>query len=210
MDGGTGIDTIDHTAWNGPYTINMTTGLTNFDGESYTNFENINMGNGPNTVTGTGAANIINGGTNADTIFGGGGTDTINGGDGNDTIDGEGANDTINGGNGNDVIFGGLGQDSLTGGAGADTFKFNSVIGSPNAVTRDTIFNFTWSEGDKIDISGIDANQTIAGDQAFALAQLSFDSTTNIMVADVIGAADFSVSLVGVQAAFSLNLDVIA
>ena len=93
---------------------------------------------------------------------------------------------------------------------GADTFDFNSVIGSPNAVTRDTIFNFTWSEGDKIDISGIDADQTLGGDQAFALAQLSFNSGTGIMVADVIGAADFSVSLVGVQAGFSLSLDVIA
>lgn len=97
----------------------------------------------------------------------------------------------------------------MTGGLGADTFDFNSVIGSPNAVIRDTILNFTWSEGDKIDISGIDADQTVAGDQAFAPAQLSFNSVTSIMVADVIGATDFSVSLVGVQAGFSLSIDVI-
>ncbi|GCA96329.1 calcium-binding protein, partial [Microcystis aeruginosa 11-30S32] len=44
MDGGTGTDTIDHTIFAGNYVFNMATGLTNFGGESFINFENANMG----------------------------------------------------------------------------------------------------------------------------------------------------------------------
>src|SRR6202000_1911287 len=58
MDGGIGgVDLIDHTIFNGNYVFNMATGLTNFAGESYTNFENANMGGGNDTVTGNAANN---------------------------------------------------------------------------------------------------------------------------------------------------------
>ncbi|TRV00306.1 MAG: hypothetical protein EWV73_11585 [Microcystis wesenbergii Mw_QC_B_20070930_S4D] len=50
MDGGAGTDTIDHTAFAGNYVFNMTTGLTNFVGESFINFENANMGAGNDSV----------------------------------------------------------------------------------------------------------------------------------------------------------------
>ena len=40
----------------------MATGLTNFPGESYTNFENATMGGGNDTVTGNASNNVINGG----------------------------------------------------------------------------------------------------------------------------------------------------
>ena len=62
MDGGIGVDLIDHTAFNGNYVFNMATGLTNFAGESYTNFENATMGGGNDTVTGNASNNVINGG----------------------------------------------------------------------------------------------------------------------------------------------------
>ena len=84
MNGGTGIDLIDHTVFNGNYVFNMQTGLTNFAGESYLNFENVNMGGGNDTVTGNASANVINGGAGNDTINGGDGNDTLNGGAGLD------------------------------------------------------------------------------------------------------------------------------
>jgi len=84
MDGGTGTDTIDHTAWGGNYVFNMATGLTDFAGESFINFENANMGAGNDSVTGNASANIINGGAGNDTLEGGLGQDTLTGGTGND------------------------------------------------------------------------------------------------------------------------------
>jgi Ca2+-binding RTX toxin-like protein len=84
MDGGAGIDTIDHTAFAGNYVFNMATGLTNFGGESYINFENANMGAGNDSVTGNASANLINGGAGNDTLEGGLGQDTLTGGTGND------------------------------------------------------------------------------------------------------------------------------
>jgi len=85
MDGGAGIDTIDHRAWNGNYAFNMATGLTNFAGELFTNFENVFMGGGNDTVTGSAASNSIDGGGGNDIITGGGGLDILIGGAGADT-----------------------------------------------------------------------------------------------------------------------------
>ena len=83
MDGGTGVDLIDHTIFSGNYVFNMATGLTNFLGESYINFENATMGAGNDNVTGNASANTINGGAGNDTINGGAGNDIlIGGGDG--------------------------------------------------------------------------------------------------------------------------------
>jgi Ca2+-binding RTX toxin-like protein len=62
----------------------MATGLTDFSGESFINFENANMGAGDNSVTGNASANLINGGAGNDTIEGGLGQDTLTGGTGND------------------------------------------------------------------------------------------------------------------------------
>jgi len=126
MDGGNGIDLIDHRAFNGNYLFDMTAGTTNFGGELYTNFENVLMGNGADTVTGSDAANSINGGGGDDVLSGGSGDDTILGGAGNDTIYGGsniGGGDVLNGGAGNDyfVYVSGEGYDNFYGGGGIDT-----------------------------------------------------------------------------------------
>jgi Ca2+-binding RTX toxin-like protein len=84
----------------------------------------------------------------------------------------------IGGSSGGDVLFGGLGddlingeggRDLLTGGAGTDIFFFDSGdFGSTNnAANADVIFDFSRTEGDLINLSIIDANSTIANDQAF-------------------------------------------
>ncbi|MGR3375002.1 MAG: M10 family metallopeptidase C-terminal domain-containing protein [Pseudooceanicola nanhaiensis] len=109
MDGGAGNDTIDHRAWNGAYEFDMTTGNTDFAGESFVNFENVLMGNGNDSVTGTSGANLIDGGGGNDTINDGQGADTVIGGAGDDLLL---AGDTTFG-NG-DNWDGGIGQDTLS------------------------------------------------------------------------------------------------
>jgi Ca2+-binding RTX toxin-like protein len=78
---------------------------------------------------------------------------------------GGGGHDVLIGGAGADLIVGGGGQDSLTGGAGADTFRYDSVSDSPAGAT-DLIADFSTGL-DKVDLSRIDANALLAGDQAF-------------------------------------------
>ena len=114
-------------------------------------------------------------------INGGGGDDTLtvkdltgtdvqevffNGGDGYDILDasqtyvnvtayGEYGNDYLTGGYGNDYLDGGYDNDTLKGGGGYDTLKGGAgadvfVVGSNEL---DTIADFNFSEGDKIQIS---------------------------------------------------------
>jgi Ca2+-binding RTX toxin-like protein len=91
----------------------------------------------------------------------------IAGGVGNDILEGGAGDDNITGGAGDDILIGGSGSDNLTGGTGADKFVFQSFsdFGGKNA--EDVIYDFSSKEGDKIDLSGVDANTLLAGDQAF-------------------------------------------
>ena len=130
MDGGTAIDLIDHTAFNGNYVFNMATGLTNFAGESYINFENATMGGGNDTVTGNASNNVINGGAGNDTLTGGAGVDTLNGGDGNDIIRSDGDGGTYRGDAGNDTMFSGLGPETMDGGDGVDLIDHTAFNGN--------------------------------------------------------------------------------
>ncbi|WP_419827856.1 glycoside hydrolase family 113 [Sphingomonas sp.] len=90
-------------------------------------------------------------------------------GSGNATLIGNALANLITGGNGNDVLRGGGGADTLTGGLGADKFAFlEGDLGTANGSTQTvTIADFNHAQGDKIDLSGIDANKLAGGDQAF-------------------------------------------
>ncbi|MBZ0129747.1 MAG: M10 family metallopeptidase C-terminal domain-containing protein [Rhodobacteraceae bacterium] len=123
MDGGSGTDTIDHTAVDSDYTFNMATGLTGFIFESFMNFENANMGDGNDNVTGTSGANVIRGGL---------GNDTIDDGAGGDTIFGEGGDDLFLAGDSN---FGD--GDSWDGGTGTDTLSYQNRNWGSSIVTFD-------------------------------------------------------------------------
>jgi len=105
---------------------------------------------------GTAARNEIDGGNGNDTlsglagndeIDGGRGDDLIFGGDGADDLDGELGNDRLFGGAGSDVLNGGAGDDVLTGGAGADVFEFYPGSG------RDVITDFANGQ-DRLEIDG--------------------------------------------------------
>jgi predicted extracellular nuclease len=77
---------------------------------------------------------------------------------------GGGGNDVLTGGSGDDLIVGGRRGDTVTGGAGNDVFRYDSVLDS-NLTEADGIQDFNL--GDLIDLSRIDANTLIDGDQAF-------------------------------------------
>jgi len=130
----------------------------------------------------------------------------------NDQLSGDGSANALFGSSGNDRLIGGIGADQLTGGADADTFIFQSLAESTVADTgRDFILDFSRTEGDKIDVSQIDANTGAAGDQAFTfIGAASFSgvagqlravvTATNTLVSgDVNGdsVADFSILVNG-------------
>jgi Ca2+-binding RTX toxin-like protein len=79
---------------------------------------------------------------------------------GNDTLWGI---ENVTTGSGNDVIVAGTAANVMNGGLGDDTFRFNSV----EATKGDTIVGF--EPGDRIDLSGIDANYAADGNQSFTL-----------------------------------------
>ncbi len=125
---------------------------------------------------------------------------------GNDTLVGTAKNDTLNGG---------LGFDELTGGKGTDKFVFSDIKDAPLSHSKiEVITDFSHSEKDKIDLSAIDANTSIAKDQAFSVpvigsefsgiftkaGQLFFDTTDHILYGNVNAdaTADFSIQLNGV------------
>jgi Ca2+-binding RTX toxin-like protein len=72
--------------------------------------------------------------------------------------------DVLRGGSGDDLLYGGNGSDTLQGGGGADVFRYQSVTES-TAAGQDGIQDFRL--GDLIDLSIIDANINLAGNQAF-------------------------------------------
>ena len=128
----------------------------------------------------------------------------------NNSLFGNAGANSLSGLAGDDLIFGGLGKDKLTGGAGKDIFDFNTSLEIGKGASRDAILDFTHSEGDKIDLSGIDANSSKGGNQAFGfigskafggkVGELSFikgilSGDTN---GDKLADFDLSISVVGV------------
>lgn len=132
--------------------------------------ENLTL-TGSGAISGTGNAlnNILIGNAAGNVLFGGAGADTLNSMAGNDTLRGGAGDDSLIGGDGNDFIYGDTGADRLSGGAGADTFVFADGDSGRTAQTADRILDFSHAQGDVIDLSAIDANTQVAGNQAFTL-----------------------------------------
>jgi len=121
-----------------------------------------------NVIIGDRGANIIDGMSGADTLRGGAGNDFIKGSRGNDVLRGDAGADTLDGGMDNDTLFGGVGLDVLTGGTGSDRFHFTALPDSGRTITlADRITDFSQAELDRIVLSLIDADATMADDQAF-------------------------------------------
>lgn len=111
-------------------------------------------------------------------LYGGGGDDVLGGGGGAEWLTGGSGNDIVRGGSGDDAIIGGRGIDRSFGGEGADQFIYRSVQDARPGEQLDRILDFHPRWGDKIDLSKIDANVGMAGNQAFDFigdAQFSAD-----------------------------------
>jgi Ca2+-binding RTX toxin-like protein len=86
-----------------------------------------------------------------------------------DLINGNSQANVLEGRGGDDFIFGAGGGDTLIGGSGADTFTYTSTSDSLLATgQKDRILDFERGI-DKIDLSAIDANMNLSGDQAFVI-----------------------------------------
>lgn len=105
-------------------------------------------------VIGTVAMDHLTGDFYGDAMRGDAGDDWLRGLEGDDYISGGNGNDWLFGGPGKDILVGGPGDDKLMGGDDADIFLITS-LGDLNEC--DHILDFMHSEGDKIDLSGIDA-----------------------------------------------------
>lgn len=123
-------------------------------------------GTGHDTLEGAIGDDTLYGDSGDDRISGHGGIDKAYGGDGNDALFGGFGNDALSGGAGNDRLDGGSGLDTLTGGSGADTFIFTGPDLYPVAGAN-LITDFV-SGSDRIDLSALDANTSVAGNQTFA------------------------------------------
>ncbi len=137
---------------------------------------------GPPPINGSNGFDLIFGTNGNDVINALGGEDIVFGDKGNDTIFGGSGRDLLNGGSGNDILIGGDGADLLSGGSGQDIFRYTAVGDAPRAtgifaaLNRETILDFNSSNGanhDLIDLSALDANINIAGDQGFAFIESS-------------------------------------
>lgn len=126
-------------------------------------------------VDGMAGNDVLRGNGGNDALFGGAGNDTLLGGIGNDRLIGDAGNDSLRGEAGNDRLYGGDGGDRLIGGAGADVFDFDlatdSDAGGIDVIAAGdgaTAFQGAGvAGGDVIDLSGIDANEYLSGNQAF-------------------------------------------
>lgn len=190
-----------------------------------------------------GGANIdeVFGGSGNDALYGRGGVDLLNGDDGNDRLFGEAGADQVSGGNGNDLLYGGAdndqlfggagvdtlygeggddrlagndGADLLFGGAGADRFVLSMLSDSGTTLAAaDRIRDFSAAQGDRIDLSNIDAIAGGSNDAFSFIGAAAFGSIAGQLRAEVIGGqtlvsgdvngdgiADFLIRMDGVHA----------
>ncbi len=194
VDGGEGLrDILDYIGSLG-VNVNLTLGEGfggDAQGDDFTGFEWVSGSGFADTLTGDGLANAL---------FGAAGNDLLSGAAGNDHLSGDAGNDTLVGGTGVDVLRGGL---------GADIFRFNATAESGALGTpRDRILDFSKAQLDRIDLSAIDANPLLGGDQAFVLATPGISRVGELRI-QVIGGDTFvfgSTDAVSATAEISIRL----
>jgi parallel beta-helix repeat protein len=188
LDGRAGTDTVSYTFATAGVTLALNTSAQQNTGGSGLDtlkyIENVTGSHYADSLTGSTAANVLDGGDGNDTLVGGGGDDTL---------------------------IGGSGTDTLTGGTGADTYTFAALTDMGLGTLRDVIQGFKTTEGDKIDLTGLDANTateahdnfSFIGTQAFsstnAAGQLRFENGILYGSVNSDASAEFEVQLVGVK-----------
>jgi parallel beta-helix repeat protein len=188
LNGGAGIDTLSYANATAGVTVNLSTSAAQVTGGSGTDsirgFENLTGSAFDDLLTGSSADNILLGGA---------------------------GNDSLSGGGGNDILDGGAGTDQLAGGSGADRIVFSRVSDIGLGALRDVVIGFKSSDGDRIDLSRIDANPLTSALDAFTyLGSLPFsevDATGQLRFANGIlygstnadAAPEFEIQLLGVN-----------
>ncbi len=126
-------------------------------------------GFGNDTLSGDAGNDWIYGDEGDDLLDGGRGSDQLYGGLGNDILIGGGERDKLYGGDGDDILIGGRHRDVLEGGAGADAFVFLKKSDSKaKKGAFDVIRDFSQSDGDTIDVSGIKGTFDFIGKSKFS------------------------------------------
>lgn len=213
--GGTGNDTY-HVDNIGDQTIeNFKEGndtvISTIDWTLGSNVENLTLAGGALRGTGNGGANRLTANDSGNFLYGLKGDDILTGGAGKDWLEGGEGEDQLFGGAGDDILIGGTNRDWLTGGAGRDTFRFNAANESKGGA-MDRIMDFTRGE-DVIDLSPMDANTKMAGNQAMTFigtgeftrtaGQLRYERMDDYTQIEVDlngdGKADFGIRLEGFQ-----------
>ena len=207
--GSAGADTITDTN-KGTIAFGYNNNL--FDGAAGNDL--LTMGGGNDTAIGGAGDDTLSGEDGRDKLLGGLDDDQILMGAGNDAAYGGAGNDTMQGDGGMDRLYGGLGADQQSGGGGADRFIFtNRDESTTTAAGRDTIADFKHGQGDKIDLSGMDAilsTPAVNDSFTFRSAALGFSGAgaevTYVAIAggirvladsDANGIADFAITLTG-------------
>ena len=161
LDGGDGFDYAEYGDATSAVSIDLTADSSTWTGDAH-----------GDTLISIDAFDLT---TFNDVFHGAAGDDKVVARAGDDQLFGGGGNDTLVAGEGNDILSGGTGADVLIGEQGADIFKYTAVEDSSGTLVNgvlqiDDITDFTQGE-DKIDLSAIDANGMLAGDQAFTFLE---------------------------------------
>jgi len=170
MHGGSGVDLIDLSRGSDAHVVDMDTGSSDDGSELYLGFERLIAGAGDDTIFGT---------------------------DGGNRIDTGAGDDVCRGRAGNDWLAGGLGVDRLRGGEGNDRFLYlaaaDSTFDAPDRLRSGdgggAFDGAGGDDGDRIDLSAIDADLTLGGHQSFAFGErgagglwcVNFGSRTRVL-----------------------------
>lgn len=109
---------------------------------------------------------------------------TILGNNANNVLSGMDGDDTLKGKKGADTFIGGMGADTMYGGPGSfvDVFQFNDIAESGiGAGNRDVVRQFKRGQ-DKIDLSGIDANDSSGTDNDFNFSKRGNEKANSVWV----------------------------
>jgi Ca2+-binding RTX toxin-like protein len=132
--------------------------------------ENVIGGSDDDTLTGSGAGNLLDGRNGDDRISGGGGddvldggannpgSDALNGGDGRDTLYGRAGDDSLSGDDGDDVLSGAGGADKLDGDNGDDSLEGGAGGDALDGGPGDDLVN-----GAEADLIGADGSDELDG-----------------------------------------------
>ena len=147
------------------------------------------------------AEQLFSGSATSDALIGNVLANTLIGRQGNDTLIGDLGNDLLRGGLGHDLLLGGAGADTLRGGAGRERYAFEQVSDSTPSLSDRVHFG----QRDRFDLSAIDANLNLDGQQTFRfINNAAFNgvagelrASRSVLQADLNGdaVADFSVQL---------------